>query len=212
MLTFQLFISSLFWFVMALVIAGLEIEAEGKYGWAEKMPTWYRTDGWVARLYGLAMAGKPLTGYHSFMFILPLLIFHSQFFQGLTWSLNQELLIFSLYFAFAPLWDFLWFVLNPHYGLENFNKEKIWWHAKSYWILGKVPLDYVLGWGFSLGLACLAAYLSQDWSLAHDAGYRLTLFVLFLLATIFVAPLYHQWYFKMREKDDRDKVLPQYQK
>ncbi len=210
MMSFQFFITSLFWFLMAWVIAGLEIESEGKYGWGEKMPTWYRIRGWIARAYGLAMSGKPLTGYHSYMFVLPLFIFHAQFFQGIPWDLNSELLTLSLYFAFAPLWDFLWFVFNPHYGLENFKQEKIWWHAKSYWIFGKVPMDYVVGWGLSLGLACLASYLSKDWSLMQDAGYRLTLFVLFLLVAIFVAPLYHQWYWAMRQKDDRDKVLPQY--
>jgi len=210
MITFELFISSLFWFLLAIVFAGLEIEAEGKYGWAEKMPTWYRTEGWVAKLYGLAMSGKPLTGYHSYMFILPLFIFHSAFFQGLPWSLTQELLVLSLYFAFAPLWDFLWFVLNPHYGLSNFSQEKIWWHAKSYWIFGKLPLDYAMGWGLSLLFACSASYLAKDWGLLTDAGDRLILFFIFLLATIFVAPWYQQWYLFMRQwgKDDRDKVLP----
>jgi hypothetical protein len=33
----------------------------------------------------------------------------------------------------------LWFVLNPHYGIKNFRKGKIWWH-KTWW--GPVPALY----------------------------------------------------------------------
>jgi len=33
----------------------------------------------------------------------------------------------------------LWFVLNPHYGIKNFRKGKIWWH-KQWW--GPVPALY----------------------------------------------------------------------
>ena len=40
-----------FWCLFAFAITGLEIESEGKYGWAEKMPTWYRTTGFAARVY-----------------------------------------------------------------------------------------------------------------------------------------------------------------
>lgn len=35
-------ITAAFWFIVAAVTACIEIEAEGKFGWAEKMPTWYR--------------------------------------------------------------------------------------------------------------------------------------------------------------------------
>jgi hypothetical protein len=35
--------------------------------------------------------------------------------------------------------DFLWFALNPHYGLRKFRREHIWWHKR--WLLG-VPVDY----------------------------------------------------------------------
>ena len=38
--------------------------------------------------------------------------------------------------------DFLWFVLNPHYGLRKFKPQFIWWHAHSWlWIM---PRDYVI--------------------------------------------------------------------
>jgi len=68
----ELFLTSLFWFFLAAVFAAIEIEIEGKHGWAEKTSTWFRTQGVPAKLYGLLMGGKPLTGYHMFMFFLPL--------------------------------------------------------------------------------------------------------------------------------------------
>lgn len=205
----ELFINSMFWFCLAMVFAAIEIEAEGKFGWAEKMPTWYRTSGFFAKVYGIVMAKKPLTGYHTFMFFLPLMIFHSHFFVGIEWSKEKELLSLSLYFAFCPCWDFLWFILNPHYTLENFSKEKVWWHAKSYWLFGKLPLDYVIGWAVSVALGAMAGYLDENNWAIQDSLYRLAFFTLFTLATIFTAPLYHQWYTDMRKKDDRDKTLPQ---
>jgi hypothetical protein len=69
--------SILFWSVFATVIACVEIEIEGRYGWAEKLPTWYRTTGFCARVFGFVAGGKPLTGYHAFMFFVPVMIFHA---------------------------------------------------------------------------------------------------------------------------------------
>jgi hypothetical protein len=72
----------LFWMLFATVVACIEIESEGRFGWAEKAPTWFRTTGIVAKLYGMLMGKKPLTGYHSFMFFFPVLLFHAHFFMG----------------------------------------------------------------------------------------------------------------------------------
>ena len=54
-----------FLFVYALLFALVEIEIEGPYGWAERLPTWFRVTTPAARFYGLFMRGKPLTGYHA---------------------------------------------------------------------------------------------------------------------------------------------------
>ncbi len=37
--------------------------------------------------------------------------------------------------------DFLWFALNPAYGLAKFNPQSIPWH--KHWLLG-VPVDYLV--------------------------------------------------------------------
>jgi len=198
-------INSLFWFVLALIFAAIECEAEGKDGWAEKAPTWYRTRGWAARLYGMVMSGKPLTGYHLFMFFMPIMIFHSQFFLGVAWSPSRELLAWALYFAWCPIWDFVWFVLNPYYGIRNFKKDKVWWHSKSYWVFGLFPVDYLTGWVVSAGLALVAGCLAHRLQIFYAHLGMMGVFLLGVLVTIVVvAPVYKHWYWKMRQSDDRD--------
>ena len=123
--------SILFWFLFAFLLAALEVEAEGRFGWAQKMPTWYRTRGPSGRFYGLMMGGKPLTGYHLFMFFLPLVAVHTGFFQGVRWSVASELIALARYFALAVLWDYLWFILNPHYGFSRFRQENVWCMPKA---------------------------------------------------------------------------------
>lgn len=188
-------ITAAFWFIVAAVTACIEIEAEGKFGWAEKMPTWYRKTGLIAKLYGMAMNGKPLTGYHLFMFVYPLLIFHSAFFMGAAWTLELELWTMSLYFIFCPFWDFLWFVLNPHYGIKRFRRENIWWHGAKKWILG-LPQDYYVGIAISAILAFFAHGLTA-WGISFGV------FITGTLIALMAASLYHSWYNKMRTRDDR---------
>ena len=50
----------------------------------------------------------------------------------------MELFVVGLFVIFLVLEDFLWFLLNPHYGLKKF-KSRVWWHPK--WFLG-VPSFY----------------------------------------------------------------------
>jgi hypothetical protein len=200
-------INSIFWFVLALIFAAIEIESEGKDGWAEKAPTWYRTTGWAARIYGLAMPGKPLTGYHAFMFFMPIMVFHAQFFLGMEWTLSRELMVWALYFAWAPLWDYTWFLLNPYYGLKNFRRDKVWWHAKSYWVCGRFPLDYLKGWITSAGFALAAGCLDHRLEVFYTHLAMMSMFLVGIGVTILIiAPLYQRWYWKMRERDDRGKA------
>jgi hypothetical protein len=201
----QIVIKSVFLFALAVVMAAIEIESEGKYGWADKAPTWYRTTGIAARIYGLIMSGKPLTGYHTFMFLLPLFIFHVQFIMGNYWTPVGEAMALATYFLVCPCWDFLWFVLNPYYGIKNFRKDKIWWHAKSIWI-GPVPLDYIVGLTASILLAAIASYFNDGFFVLKNHLLVIGLILFFIGVTVALAPIYHQWYWFMRHRDERDKV------
>ena len=142
-LTFIAFvlISALFW-------AKLEIEIEGSQGWATALPTW-RVE--KHRLLDLFFGGRPLTGYHVWSFALFLLFFHMPFFFAGEWSLPKELNVIGGYFLFWIVEDFLWFALNPHFGVKKFKKEHAWWHKR--WLFG-LPIEY---WAFgTLSLALLA--------------------------------------------------------
>lgn len=202
----NIFLTALFWFFVAMMFAAVEIEIEGKHGWAEKTSTWFRTQGIAARLYGLVMGGKPLTGYHLFMFFLPLLVFHSHFVMGVQWSLAREFLVLAMYFAWMPTWDYLWFVLNPFYGVEKFKKQNVWWHGRSHWLFNVTPLDYLFGWGVSLlfGFAAFGVTGSTAVFLRH-ISFLFWFFVFTALTILFVAPLYKRWHAKMRQRDDREK-------
>jgi len=189
--------TSIFWFVFAAIIAALEIESEGKYGWAEKMPTWHRTKGPIARLYGKLMNGKPLTGYHTFMFFFPIMLFHAGFFMGVSWTPTAEFKAWTMYFSWCVLWDYLWFVLNPHYGAARFKKENVWWHAKSPWVFGFFPIDYAVGIAGSIGFAYAASALTE-----HLIMLGIWLILTFA-SIVFLAPLYRRWYHAMRAGDDK---------
>lgn len=152
---------NLFLFLLALTLAIVEIQIEGPHGWASKLPAWRpHPSRRLARVFSACVAGKPCTGYHLAIFFLVLLIFHLPFAFGMPFTLAVWIKTLSLYFLFLVLWDFLWFVLNPHYPLKEFNKARIWWHKK--WIFG-VPIDYF--GGALLSLAVLLPY-----SVAHQTA------------------------------------------
>lgn len=190
-----MFGTAMFYFILATLIAMIEIEVEGRYGWAEKLPTWYRTRGFAAKFYGILMGGRPLTGYHALMFVFVPMLFHLPFAGMVEWSFEAELTTLAIYFAWCPVWDFLWFVLNPAYGVRRFRKENIWWHQTVKWI-GRVPLDYIIGWVLSIALAWWAGALRGQLIL-------LALWILFLLLAIAFSPKYRQWRTSMDKRDDR---------
>ena len=123
-----------FMIFMAVILALWEIQIEGKDGWAAKTASWRIEKGWVLKFTG----GRPLTGYHIFMTLFMLAIIHLPLFFT-SWSWQMEFLLIGFYMGMVLLEDFLWFALNPHYGIKNFRKGKIWWH-KTWW--GPVPSMY----------------------------------------------------------------------
>src|SRR5437667_4141 len=55
-----------YFFFIAFILAHLEIQIEGPYGWAEKLPTWRWDSPRVRRWFG-----KPVTGYHLCLVTCP---------------------------------------------------------------------------------------------------------------------------------------------
>jgi hypothetical protein len=188
----------------AFGLGAIEIEIEGGYGWAERLPTWFRGRGLVGRTYGTLMGQRPLTGYHVYAFVIPMLILHLPFVYGYDWTLARELTIVGTYFALAVVWDYLWFVLNPAYTVKRFRRGSVWWFEVP-WIW-RFPLDYCVGIGLSIALAALGAWSAGDLEPLYDQLWMLAGFAVLTAAAVLAAPLYHRWYIHMRrdpELDDR---------
>ncbi len=171
------FFTNIYIFFMALVLAVLEIQIEGAHGWAKNLPTWRPSkENIVVRLWKKFLSGRDVTGYHITMFLLVILIFHLPFVFGLTRSFFLEVKILSLLFLFFALWDFLWFVCNPHYPLRHFRKEHIDWHKK--WFFG-FPRDYWIAIFFSFAVLTPFQTLWYWWVM------NLVLFALWTCGIIF---------------------------
>ncbi len=147
----------LYLFLFSMGLALIEIQIEGKHGWAEKLPCWRPVAGSFIDKIWLKVTGKQLTGYHVTLFGLVFLTLHLPFFVGFGWTLVRELEIISSYLLICVAEDFLWFVFNPYYGIRKFKPEYIWWHRK--WIGNVMPTDFPVGIGIAFGFSLIAAAL-----------------------------------------------------
>ena len=183
-------------FGYALLFALVEIEIEGKDGWAMKLPTWFRRKPLYARVWGFLLSGKPLTGYHAVMFFIPFASFHLGLAFGQRWSWGLEVRVLASYLVWNVTWDFLWFLLNPAFGWARFRKGEIWWHGGA-WV-GRLPIDYVNALWISFAIAALPWLLrGNPASLWRHAVLVAVLLLLTGLAAL-AAPLYRRWYQHMR--------------
>jgi hypothetical protein len=122
---------------LAFFFAKVEIHIEGPHGWAQALPTW-RVE--KHPLLDIFWGSRPLTGYHAWVFAFMALVFHLTIFVTGEFGLKQETRILGCLMIFWIAEDFLWFVMNPAYGIRKFRRELVWWHKK--WFLG-MPADYV---------------------------------------------------------------------
>ena len=143
-----------YFFLIAFVLAHLEIQIEGPHGWAEKLPTW-RWDGPRIRRW----LGKPVTGYHLCLITLILLFLHVPQFHGGSWEREADLL--AMFFFLTVTWDFLWFACNRHFGVARFRKGQVWWFPT--WSLG-VPRPYLMMIALSLAAALAPALWTGAWA------------------------------------------------
>lgn len=131
-------------FMLFLLAAGatfaqLEIQIEGGAGWAANLPTWRRNNRWTHLLLG----GRPLTGYHLYCHLFVLVMLHLPFGLGLAdWTLHGEARVLAFLILFWIVEDFLWFVLNPRYGIRGFTRQRVEWHAAAWWWI--MPREYWL--------------------------------------------------------------------
>jgi hypothetical protein len=137
---------------MAWLFAKLEIQIEGAHGWAANLPTWrVQLPPSLRWLFG----GRDMTGYHVYAFAFMAAAFHLPLVMVGEFSLVLEARALGGLALFWILEDFLWFVLNPAYGLRRFRPEHVPWHP--HWFLG-LPVDY-----FVMGACALALLAYASW-------------------------------------------------
>ncbi len=134
--------------LLGAVFAQVEIQIEGASGWAAALPTWRIEQHWLLDIF---WGGRPMTGYHAWVFSFIALVFHLPMFYAERWHWRLEARTLGSVMLFWIWEDWLWFVMNPAYGLSRFSPEAVPWHKQ--WVLG-VPTDYLT---FTLvGVALLA--------------------------------------------------------
>ena len=143
-----------YFFLIAFVLAHLEIQIEGPHGWAEKLPTWRWDSPGVRRWFG-----KPVTGYHLCLLTLILLFLHVPQLYGAYWEREADLL--AMFFLLTVTWDFLWFACNRHFGVVRFRKGQVWWFPT--WALG-VPRPYLIAIALSFAAALAPALWTGAWA------------------------------------------------
>jgi hypothetical protein len=132
--------------LLAYFFAQTEIQIEGPAGWAANLPTWRIEQHWLLDIF---WGGRAMTGYHAWMFPFIALFFHFPLFFLGRWCWRAQCRVIACIMLFWIAEDFLWFVLNPAYGLARFNAAAIPWHKRWLWI---APADY---WIYGLVLMAL---------------------------------------------------------
>ena len=70
------------------------------------------------------------------------MILHLPFGYSVDWSSAAEVMVLATYLAFAIGCDYLWFILNPAFGLGRFPRGEVWWYSGP-WI-GRPAMEYYL--------------------------------------------------------------------
>jgi len=73
--------------LLAFVFAQVEIQIEGSAGWAANLPTWRVEKHWLLDIF---WGGRPMTGYHAWVFSFVALTFHSPVFLRGRWFWRIE--------------------------------------------------------------------------------------------------------------------------
>lgn len=126
----------IFILILSVLFALLEIQIEGKDGWADKLPTW-KVKNPLKKITGL----PHFTGYHIYFWAFIFTLLHFPYFLELSFNFLNESKIIETFILILLSEDFLWFLLNPNWGIKKFLKEEIPWHnsklfylPKMYWI------------------------------------------------------------------------------
>jgi hypothetical protein len=134
-------------FALCHALARVEIHIEGAHGWAVNLPTWRWGPEWWLR----ATNGKELTGYHVWLTVFLIGMFHLPLvFAGFSLALLAKCA--ASYMLVTAAWDLQWFVWNPAWGFEGLRTRDVPWFRRK--ALG-LPVDYFVGYAVSGALTAL---------------------------------------------------------
>ena len=174
---------AVFVFLFALVFALIEIEIEGKDGWAAKLPTARNVVGHLTlyHVYMVALAVLVVSGFVVFRERLPCGTAPAP----VPPSPSAYLLVKIVFHVvlYLLLQDFLWFVFNPHYTLKGYGPGTVGWHG-GWW--GGVP-----AFNFA-GLAVVAGILFT--TRRQELFGAFAAYAAMLLAACAVSPAYHAFH------------------
>lgn len=136
--------------LLAFMFAHVEIEIEGATGWAGNLPTWRIENHWLLDLF---WGGRAMTGYHAWVFPFIFLFFHFPMVASGRYCWRAQSHALGCIMLFWIVEDFLWFVLNPAYGVARFSPVHVSWHKHWLW---HAPVEY---WLF-MPVACALLWLA----------------------------------------------------
>ena len=152
MIHISLIILAILW--LSFVLAKIEINIEGPYGWAEKLPTRRLERGnFIERFF---YGNRPITEYHLWLATFIFSFFHFVY-LFVPFNFHIELEILAAIALFTVTEDFFWFVFNPAYGIKRFRKENIWWHKDNWFLFA--PKQYFVALFFAAAMISLAQFL-----------------------------------------------------
>ena len=144
----------------ACVWSWMEVEMEGRHGWAVNLPTSCAFGGWT--YYHIAMNVIVLLS------VLPAMRLYTSSFYA-AWVRYFATLV--LYVFRVGVWftveDVFWFAINPNYGMQKYTPSSVWWHAEKSWWWGTL----LLNWIFLLACIVLAVaekISADNWTIARE--------------------------------------------
>lgn len=101
-------LQAFFFITLGTLWAALEVQIEGEHGWAAELPT-------------SKFFNTKYTWYHAIMNLMVVVIT----FQTTAWSWRLPFWIGGLFL----IEDYLWFLINPYFGIYNYKEEQVPWHT-----------------------------------------------------------------------------------
>jgi hypothetical protein len=152
-----------FFFMLALLFSAGFASVEGSIPYAGNLPDVWRPDPnlwWVKILYWFPNLGRPVNGLDTFFLLLAggfgiFLVPVYMKTHGHPYGLKDWFEMLTVFIVFSVIEDWVWYLINPFFGIQRFWPEYIpnWMHPL--WFMG-LPSQYWYGLFASIPVALIA--------------------------------------------------------